>query len=103
MLTSCGNSPDALSSPAALPSPESRIRCRVRATRVRIHATADGDSCQDRALLNTGQLVRVLVSALSPMFEIFTVHRMSLPTDPTPARVLRWGGQPGRLPPVAGL
>ena len=42
-------------------------------------------------------MVRVLVSALSPMFESFTVHRMSLPTDPTPARVLVADDQPDVL------
>src|SRR6188508_211109 len=35
--------------------------------------------------------------ALSPMFESFTVHRMSLPTDPTPARVLVADDQPDVL------
>ena len=51
----------------------------------------------DVRLTNQGWAVRVLVLALSRMFESFTVYRMSSPTDPTPARVLVADDQPDVL------
>ena len=74
---------------------------RVRATHSRVAATATPRNrpipVRISRLSNAARPVRVLVSALPAMFESFTVHRMSSPTDPNPGRVLVADDQPDVL------